>query len=146
LQANSPIPSRDSVQIHRAAQAAQARFERRRLDFLPWYDGPSSDPCDELIGRYCFRYGDRDALYEPPPDSEPLVKIRDQLIAELGHASGVLPGDEWIAGQRIRYLVEAKRVEAGVSAAAACRPSGSWWCLALLGYAHHGAGEYAAAA
>jgi hypothetical protein len=63
---SSPPPA-DSVEIRRAAQGAQARFERFRLGFLPWFDGPSSDPCDETIGLFCFRYGDRHKIHEPPP-------------------------------------------------------------------------------
>lgn len=133
------------MEIHRAARASQARFERRRLDYLPWYDGSSSDPCDEIIGRYCFRYGDRDSVYEPPPDSEPVVRGRDQLITELSNASRTLPGDQWIAGQRVRYLAEAGRGAEAEPAAMACRPAGDWWCLALLGYAYHAAGSYATA-
>ena len=138
------MPAPDSVQVHRAAQAAQARFERRRVALLPFQDGSSWDPCDETIGRYCFRYGDRQTIYEPPPDSEPLIRYREQLLDELSHAARALPGDAWIAGQRVRYLVEAKRANDAEAAAADCRAS-TWWCLALAGYAQHDQGRYASA-
>ncbi len=135
----------DSTRIHRDAQRAQNRFERLRLGFLPPDDGPSSGPCDEYVGRFCFRYGDRDEVYEPPPDSEPLVALRTRLLDELADAARALPGDGWIAGQRVRYLIEARRPGEAAAAAEACRPPGYWWCLALRGYARHAAGAYAAA-
>src|SRR2546425_999725 len=53
-------------------------------------------------------------------------------------------GDAWIAGQRVRYLVESGRTGDAVRAAEACRAAG-WWCWALGGLALHAAGEYPAA-
>lgn len=54
------------------------------------------------------------------------------------------PGDEWIAGQRVRYLVEDGQHEAALSAARACRAD-AWWCAALAGFALHAAGDAPAA-
>ncbi|MSR07737.1 MAG: hypothetical protein EXR93_11830 [Gemmatimonadetes bacterium] len=142
LQAQEP---KDSVEIHRAAQAAQVRFERRRRDYLPIRDGAPPDACDEVIGRFCFTYGDRDSIEVPPADSAPVTRARDQLVTELANASRALPGDHWIAGQRVRYLAEDRRGAEAATAALACRPAADWWCLALLGYAYHAGGAYAAA-
>ncbi len=66
------------------------------------------------------------------------------MIAALDSAAAQLPGDGWIAGQRVRYLIEAGRPEAALEAARACRAA-SWWCAALAGLALHTAGEYSGA-
>jgi hypothetical protein len=58
----------------------------------------------------------------------------------LDSAAARLPGDAWIAGQRVRYSVEAGQIPGAVRAAEECRTSG-WWCLALAGFARHTAGN-----
>ena len=62
---------------------------------------------------------------------EDIVRARAQLLRDLERASDALPGDDWIIGQRIRYLVEGHDTSA-VSVARACRAT-KWWCDALLG-------------
>lgn len=73
-----------------------------------------------------------------------MVAARERLLAELAAAAGEAPGDGWIAGQRVRYLVEAGRPAAAARVAAECRAE-RWWCEALAGYALHAAGDHAAA-
>ncbi|HEY0780780.1 MAG TPA: hypothetical protein VGD56_22675, partial [Gemmatirosa sp.] len=51
----------------------------------------------------------------------------------------------WVAGQRVRYAVEARRPADALAAAAACRGS-DVWCLDLRGVAHHLAGHPAESA
>src|SRR2546425_8004723 len=48
-----------------------------------------------------------------PPRSTlfPYTTLFRSLLAVLDDAGARLPGDEWIAGQRVRYLVEAGRSE-----------------------------------
>jgi hypothetical protein len=65
------------------------------------------------------------------------------LLRDLERASAALPGDEWIVGQRVRYLVET-RDTAAIGVARSCR-AGKWWCDALLGLALHVQGNFAAA-
>lgn len=122
---------------------AQREFELFRRQRLPVWGGRStSDRCDEYIGRYCYWY-DPD---EPDPPEEPasIVAARARLIALLDTAHGAHPDERWIAGQRVRYLVEAHRLDDAIAAARTCTAI-SWWCPALRGYALHAAGRYAAA-
>ena len=57
----------------------------------------------------------------------------------------MLPGDAWIAGQRVRYLVEAGRTnDAHPIRSTECRATAGW-CAALAGYAAHSAEQFAAA-
>ena len=137
--------ARDSQRVLAAARASQERFERRRRDYLPWSDRSSSQPCDEIIGRFCFTFGDDDGDWTPPPEAREVGPLRDALVADLGRAALQLPADEWIAGQHVRYLVEARKPEEARAAAAECRPANGWWCAALVGYAAHAAEDYAAA-
>ena len=50
-------------------------------------------------------------------------------------------GTEWIAGQRVRYLLEAGDEDGAVAAARACRAE-RWWCAALEGLALHEAQRF----
>jgi hypothetical protein len=59
----------------------------------------------------------------------------------LDSAAAALPGDEWLAGQRVRYLVEAGRAGEALAAAGFCRAV-RWWCAALEGFARHAAGDF----
>ena len=133
--------ARDSARVLGAARSAQAAFERLRFRHLPWTDDRgSADRCDERIGRFCLWYDDGDGEdWTPPPEPEQVKQGRDALIARLAEAAARYPGDEWVAGQRVRYLVEAGRAEEAAAAARECRSG--WWCSALEGYALHVAGK-----
>lgn len=133
--------ARDSARVLGSARSAQAAFERLRFRHLPWTeDGGRADRCDERIGRFCLWYDDEDAEdWVPPPEPEQVKQGRDALIARLAEAAAQYPGDEWVAGQRVRYLVEADRAEEAAAAAREC--SSGWWCRALEGYALHRAGK-----
>lgn len=137
----------DSARVLRAARAAQAEFERVRYRNFPWtesYTG-GGGACDENVGRFCIWHDDTDRNWEPPPERDAVKRERAELIAALDSAAAASPGDAWIAGQRVRYLVEAGRAADAVRAADACRAE-RWWCLALRGYAFHFAPDYLAAA
>jgi tetratricopeptide (TPR) repeat protein len=146
LQVATPAEARDSAVTLRIARRAQADFERIRRRNLSetWAGGSGS--CDERVGRFCLTYGtgkDRDD-WEPPEEPERIATAREALIALLDSAAARLPGDAWIAGQRVRYLVEQGRQDDAVQAAADCRAAPSW-CHVLHGYALHAAGDFAAA-
>jgi hypothetical protein len=63
------------------------------------------------------------------------------LLARLDEAAARWPGDDWIAGQRVRYLTEQGWADSAIVAARECRGT-RWWCAALEGYARHSALDY----
>lgn len=128
----------DSARELRTARSAQAHFEYIRRRNLPWTWSPGTSECDEQVGRFCLWHTDNeDAIpWQPPPEPEPTTAERERLLRRLRTAARRLPGDTWIAGQQVRYLVEAEQLSEAVDAARQCRAE-RWWCLALEGYAHH---------
>jgi hypothetical protein len=129
--------------VREAAEEAQALFEQARIRRLPWtWDSPPH-PCDETVGRFCFWHGEGDG-WTPSPEDPGIASERERLLGRLADAARSLPGDGWITGQRVRYLVEAGLPVDAAAAARACRAE-PWWCRALEGYALHAAGEFAVA-
>lgn len=127
----APVDSGKTVKYVRSAQASFEAFRRARL---PRGESHGGD-CDVHIGRFCYWRGDEDEDDAPP--EQPAVKAsRATLIHTLDSAAAILPGDPWIAGQRIRYLVEAERTDEALAAAQQCRAE-AWWCASLGGYAAH---------
>jgi len=135
----------DSQAVLRRAQRAQADFEWSRWAQLPTGRGRSSS-CHDLsairIGRFC--YTDDGSPPNLPPEPAAIGMARRRLLQVLDSAAAALPGDRWIAGQRVRYLVEGGQPAAALTAARACR-SDPWWCEALAGFAFHAAGDARAA-
>jgi len=135
----------DSVRTVREMRAAQARFERFRLSNMPWVNDRWGGDCDERIGRFCLWHGGRgDDEWDPPEDPEPVVRERDTLIRTLIDAWAQHPGDAWLNGQLVHYLLDADRASTAAEVARGCAAE-PWWCAALLGYAEHAAADYAAA-
>jgi hypothetical protein len=136
-------PAADSARLLRQARSVQAGFERYRASRLPrtlsGRGGRSSGLCDERIGRYCMWFT-RDTLYQPGEEVEAVDTRRERLLQALDSAAAAIPGDPWVAGQRVRYLVEAGENDLAWGAAAECRAAG-WWCTALQGYVLHHAGS-----
>jgi hypothetical protein len=128
----TPSPDNSAA---RAARSAQQRFESLHRTRLPvdWRGGGASR-CDARIGRYCYWYDST----ESAPVAEPsgITRERDRLIAILDSAARRTPRDGWIAGQRVRYLLDAGRADSAMLAAREC-DSERWWCSALLGLASH---------
>lgn len=76
-----------------------------------------------------------------------VVAARDSLLTELRTAVSQLPGDGWLRGQYIRFLVDQgfhdTRYHAeALSAAQSCRHD-LWWCGMLAGYVHARQGRLA---
>jgi hypothetical protein len=132
--------SRDSAGARKRAQRAQIRFEQVRRFNLPLRYSGAGQVCDALVGRFC-QWSDEESA--PPREPKPIKEARNILLAALDSAAARSPADDWIAGQRIRYLVEAGRDSAAVAAAQACAGTG-WWCDALKGLALHAVGADAA--
>ncbi|AHG88028.1 hypothetical protein J421_0491 [Gemmatirosa kalamazoonensis] len=126
-----------------AARRAQRDFELRRRDRMPTWPGGSGGPCDVRIGRLCYW----DNNHEIPPPLEPaaIATARDALIERLSRAAHDDSTSDWVAGQSVRYLVEARRWDDALRAATACRGT-AWWCAALRGFAWHERSDHAAAA
>jgi hypothetical protein len=133
------LPAADSARLLRAMRSAQTGFEAYRRARLPV--APShGDACDVRIGRYCYWRGDEGEEHEPPePDA--IVRRRNELIVRLDSAERAVPGDGWIAGQLVHYLVDAGHTDDALHAAQICR-AGTSWCAALAGYAAHQGGRY----
>ena len=126
-----------------AARDAQRSFERERRRSLPWWNGPTPRRCDEVVGRFCL-WHDEDPGFDPGPEREKVKAAREALLTILRRSSDLSPADGWVAGQRVRYLVEAGRLEEARSVAAVCAAE-AWWCSALMGYAMHALGAFPAA-
>lgn len=143
-QSGGPVPAADSARIVRAARSAQSAFESFRRNRLP-FGARSGSSCEVRIGRYCYWRGDDDDDRDPPTEAPAIRERREALIATLDSASQALRGDAWLAGQHVRYLVEAERTDAAlVFARDDCHSSPSW-CAALAGYAAHAGGRFAVA-
>ena len=144
--ASTAAAAPDSAARLRGARVAQSVFEQVRFRNLPWAERQSGSgrDCDEVIGRFCMYKNEAQNDYTPPPDPPAVAQARDALLVTLAQAAAAQPGDGWVAGQRVRYLVEAERYDQAVTAAGECRAE-AWWCAALEGYALHYAGRYGAA-
>ncbi len=107
---------------------------------LPTFYAGTADHC-LIVGRFCEWHPNvRD--YVVPDEGKNIIRARTELLRELEKASASVPGDDWIMGQRIRYLTEGHDTSA-ISVARSCRAT-KWWCDALLGLALHVAGDFAA--
>ena len=145
LAVSTPATRDDSLRALRSARARQAAFERVRRGNLPWTWGGGSGWCDERIGRFCLTYSSLEGPeWEAPAEKQTVVRARQRLLGELAETAMTIPGDGWVTGQRVRYLVESGEFGAAVTAARRCRAEG-WWCAALLGFAAHHAGQAAEA-
>jgi hypothetical protein len=134
----------DSARLVRRSRSEQAGFERYRAHRAPGtFRGGGGSRCDERIGRYCMWFG-RDTTYEPGDEPGVVAARRQRLLTALDSAAAALPGDPWIASQRVRYAVESDETGRALSAARECRAEG-WWCGALEGFALHFHGDFPAA-
>jgi len=132
----------DSQRVLRDARAAQNDFERTRRANLPLNNRGTAGRCDVRVGRFCYWWDDGE--FTPPAEPPKTTSARNALLVRLDKAASTLPGDRWIAGQRVRYLVEAERYSDAVEAARTCGAAQSW-CAALAGYAFHTASQFSSA-
>jgi hypothetical protein len=139
------VSAADSMRTVRSARRAQKQFESFRRANLPFRASNGGGSCDGAlrVGRLCY-WPDNGEPEKEVPEPERIARGRERLLDLLANAARQLPGDEWVNGQRVRYLIDARQSADAVSAAADCR-SPSWWCEALRGLALHAAGEYARA-
>lgn len=126
----------DSADVHDQARSLQARFERLRVRELPRSLSGGGHECDEIIGRLCV-WDDGDDGWRPREEPEEIGAARTGFLAALDSLARLIPGDHWIFGQRIRYLVEAGRLGDAESLALACGLPDRWRCDAHLGHVRH---------
>ncbi len=130
------VPPADSVRSHRHARTLQMRFERLRVRNLPRTPDGDGQECDEIIGRLCV-WDDGDDDWKPKEEPPAIVDGREDLLAGLDSLARLVPGDHWVMGQRVRYLVEAGRLEDAEAVTRQCGLPGRWRCDAYLGYVLH---------
>jgi len=131
----------DSSENSRRARDLQARFESRRRRMLPRFYAGTAEHC-LIVGRFCEWHPNLKD-YVIPEEGDDIRRARAELLRDLEKAGNAVPGDDWIIGQRIRYLLEGHDSSA-VGVARSCRAT-KWWCDALLGLALHVGGNFAAA-
>ncbi len=139
-----PQALRDSAEVHDRARSLQGRFERRRVRELPRTLSGGSHECDEIIGRLCV-WDDRDEDWQLREEPEAIGEARAEFLAALDSLASLIPGDHWVFGQRIRYLVEAKRLYDADMLARRCGLPERWRCDAYRGYVLHHKEEVEAA-
>ena len=137
--AQAQLAPADSLRILGQAHSAQSRFEITRRMNLPKTAPYDTRETVATIGRMDY-WPDNDTD-DPIAEPSVITRARAKLIATLTQLSQQSRADEWIAGQRVRYMVEAGEDSASVVAARECWAT-KWWCDALLGYALHSAGRY----
>lgn len=141
-QAAYPQPQTpDSEQVIRKAHEQQASFERRRRQLLPRFYPGTPERC-LIVGRFCQWHANLSA-YEIPEEGDNIRRARARLLRDLEQAGNAVPGDDWIIGQRVRYLVEGRDPSA-ITVARSCAAR-KWWCDALVGYALHVNGDFVGA-
>jgi hypothetical protein len=105
-----------------------------------FYAGPA-ERC-LIIGRFC-EWHPNSQDYVVPDEGKDIRRARVELLRDLERAGSAIPGDDWIIGQRIRYLVEGHDSSV-IGVARSCKAT-RWWCDALVGLALHVNGSFAAA-
>jgi hypothetical protein len=136
-----PVALASDADLLREARRAQNRFELFRRTHLPWQRSNASlSRCDTRVGRYCYWYDT--TITDVVPEPKSIGEARGKLLGLLDSASARNGADQWVAGQRIRYLIEADRLAEAFAAARSCTAERSW-CLALEGLALHVAERYA---
>jgi hypothetical protein len=137
----------DSVRALRLAHRAQGDFESLRRRLLPHAALSGATGCDAVVGRYCYLQ----QIASAAPDEAPeVIAARARLLTVFDSLGAMIPGDRWILGQRVRYLIEAGRPQAAdsmgvVCAARATAPATTSWCFALVGYTAQQYGNYSRA-
>jgi hypothetical protein len=142
------VTSHDSTRAWRSARRAQGDFESLRRRLLPHATLVGATGCDAVIGHYCFL---QQVASDPPQEALEVVAARARLLTILDSLGAVIPGDRWILGQRVRYLIEAGRPQAADSLGVACAASATVrattsWCFALVGYTAQQYGKFPRAA
>jgi hypothetical protein len=144
--APAPLGRADSIRALKSARRAQDAFEVLHRRLLPRQYGLSGHSCDVVIGRWCHWHDGSEGM-GPPPEAPKVIAGRERLLYVLDSIGALIPGDEWVVAQKVRYLMEAGRQEDAAETAARCSERVSnaatrSWCGALAGYAAQERGDY----
>jgi hypothetical protein len=120
-----------------AARDAQRSFESYRRFQLPRVVARGG-ACDVTIGRFCYWDDNRDSPL--PAERASVARARERLRASLDSLGALDSSSDYIAGQSVRYALEAHDVGAATAFLENCAAT-PWWCLALRGLAWHRAGD-----
>ena len=137
----------DSLELVAEAKDVQARYERYREQRTPPALADVTRRCDEIVGRYCFRFPDHIDVddWRAPEQPVELELARTRVLEDLGHIAGKIPGDLWILGQRVYYLTDMGAWTHAANLARRCGGRTHWWCTALAAYVHHKRGLWTVA-
>ena len=110
------VSAADSQRVLRRARSAQTEFEAFRRNRLP-IGYRSSQPCDIHVGRYCYWRGDEGDESRRRRNNRPFASVGPRFFERSTAHRAVLPGDAWIVGQVVRYLVEVDSTDAALTVA-----------------------------
>ena len=137
----------DSLKLLKEAKDVQARYERYREQRTAPHLADLSRRCDDIVGRYCFRFPDHVDVedWRAPEQPVELELARTRVLKSLGDIAREIPGDLWVLGQRVYYLTDMSAWTNAANLARRCGGRTHWWCTALAAYVHHARGLWTAA-
>ena len=143
----APPSVADSMELLEDAKDVQARYERYREQRTPPALADLSRRCDDIVGRFCSRFPDHmDADEWRAPEELPELELaRTRVLKDLGEIAQEIPGDLWIMGQRVYYLIDKGALASAAGLARRCGGRAHWWCTALAAYVHHARGAWTTA-
>ena len=116
------------------AKQAQAEFERARREGLGFSSGGANAEPDVVFGTIFYWNNNNDV---PPRPEQPEIAVsRRKLLQSLNEAALAEPQNDWVAGQRMKYAIEAKDFAGAGAVVTECKAS-NWWCSALTGLLRH---------
>lgn len=142
LPATAQTSESDSLKILERAKEAQAEFERFREQRIPPERGRRGGGCDEIIGRICLTFTNPEESGGPSDEPVEFGMARTKVMRELKDIADKLPGDRWVLGQRVFYLLERGSFNEAKSLAERCGGASNWWCTGLVGMVTHAEGDW----
>ena len=116
------------------AKQAQMEFERARREGLGFSSGGATAEPDVRFGSIFYWNNNNDV--PPRPERAEVTSARRKLLQSLTEAALAVPADDWVAGQRVKYAIEARDMAAATAAITDCKAT-NWWCAALTGFVKH---------
>ena len=116
------------------ARQAQTEFERARHAALGFSSGGATAEPDVQFGTIFYWNNNNDV--PPRPERPEIAGLRAKLLQKLRETAINAPTDDWVAGQRVKYSVEAKDFAGANEVVTDCKAT-AWWCSALTGFVRH---------